>query len=241
MITRCYLLLITLFAWGMTTAQEWRTVDHTELIQKLDASAAKVTAMDRYVFRSTLMAFRTGGDAQPMEASSSTVWKDGKRVKAEHMGFISYQDEQVRVTVDTEDRVMILAEPEGFFDLLDASYRASVFEAAAIGKREGATGVTYRARYGPGSDFTLIEFQFDRTGWLAKLTVHWGQAVSALPDQPMADVFTPVVVLEMAPPQPLAAGSVRLEVSEAVAITASGVVPAQRFAGYTVVDNRWQP
>lgn len=241
MSNRCSLFIAVLVTAGLASAQEWRTVAHTELLAKLDASAAKVTALDRYVFRSSLMAYRSERDVQPMETTTSVVWKDGDRVKAEHMGFVSYQDKKLRVTVDQEDRVLIVAEPQGAFDLLDASYRASVFEAAAIGKREGAGGVTYRARYGPGSDFTLLEFQFDRTGWLSKLTVHWGHAVSALPEQPMTDVFTPVVVLEMALPQPFPSGSVRLDVGEAVLLTAGALQPAQRYAGYTVIDNRWQP
>ena len=232
------LLLCTLPA----LAQEWRTVERAELAASLDASAAKFKDYSAYEFRSTLSAYTNSNDKEPAERTSSVVWKVGSAAKAEHLGVISYQDTKLNVTVDPDEEVIILAEPVDFFAPLGPNYRDVVFAAAiSIGKLADANGVRYRARFAPGADFEIIEFAFDKDGWLRRVEAHWGIPVLLLPDNPLSAKVTPKVVLDLGIPKRLAPGSVNLSPAQAIVFENGTPRPAASFKGFTIIDNRSRP
>jgi hypothetical protein len=235
-------LLALLLLATSATAQEWRTVDRTELAASLDASAAKFKAYPAFEFRSTIMAFTNSTDREPAERTSTVVWKTGDGAKAEHLGVISYQNAKLNVTVDPEEGVIILAEPVDFFAPLGSNYRDVVFAAAiGIGKLSDGNGTRYRARFAPGADFEIIEFAFDKDGWLRKVEAHWGKPVLLLPDNPLSAKVMPKVVLDLGIPKRLAPGSVDLSMTQAIVFENGAPRPAPAFKGYTLIDNRLHP
>ncbi|MBL7980780.1 MAG: hypothetical protein JNL52_03120 [Flavobacteriales bacterium] len=237
---RCLLALLLLAT--SATAQEWRTVDRAELATSLDASAAKFKAYPAFEFRSTIMAYTNSTDREPAERTSTVVWKMGDGAKAEHLGVISYQNSELNVTVDPEEQVIMVAEPVDFFAPLGTNYRDIVFEAAiSIGKVTDATGVRYRARFAAGADFEIIEFAFDKEGWLRRVEAHWGRPVALIADNPLSAHVTPKVVLELGLPKRLAPGAVNVSPAQAVVVHNGTLQPAAAYQGYTLIDNRLHP
>lgn len=220
-------------------AQEWRPCKAAELIAKLDSSAAGYKAMPSYQVRSMVSVYRGVSESTPSETAESHVWKIGGKAKAKHMGMISYEDDRTRVTIDPEERWMMVADAEGTLELFGSEYRESVLDAAAIGRSSDATATRYRVRYGPGSDFELIEFQFDKAGWLRRMEAHWGQPVSVHPDLLVSARFTPRVVMEVGLPERITQGQVTVDMSEVIRFENGTPVPSAAYAGYEIIDNRY--
>ena len=238
MMRQCAIAVLALLLHQLGAAQTWQTVKPAELMAMLDASAAKYKAYNAYHLTSNLYAYHNSTDPRPAEEAISQVWKDGNKAKAEHMGMVSYQNEDLRVSIDPEERLMMIAEPQDFFGLLGQEYRESVFQAAAITRADLPDGARFRAKFGPGSDYELIEFKFDKAGWLRRMETHWGQPIALAPDNPMTALITPMVVLEMGVPQRIAPGSVVVDPSVAVRIVKGKPVVAQAYTGYELIDNR---
>ena len=228
--------------WLTVPAQDWTAVDKTELLGRLDASAAKFSSYTHYELRSELLAYTNSTDAQPAERGTSTVWCMGKSAKAEHLGALSYQNERMSVTIDQEDHLIMVAEPVDFFGHLPQTYRQEVFgKAIGIGRAVRDAQTVYRASFGKGSDFDVIEFAFDAQGWLRRIEVHWGVPIALVPDRPLSARVTPKVVLLVGVPTRIAAGSVNTDPAQAVATERGILVPAKRYADYTLIDNRLNP
>ena len=231
--------LFTVMLCGAGVAQTWQPVDKNVLMAKLDASAKKFAAMPAYRVNSTISAYQNSSDAQPTERGTSEVWKVGDKAKAQHLGMVSYQNKKLRVSIDPEEKLLMLAEPQDFFSPLGPDYRTSVFEAAiTIGRATSADGERYRAKFPAGGDFEIIEFGFDKAGWLRRVETHWGHQVAVMPDNPMTAMITPKVVLEMAVPQKIAANSVAADPTLVVTIQNGKPVPTAAYQGYTIIDNR---
>lgn len=226
----------------MAGAQTWHTADKAELSARLNASATRTRSMAAYELRAELLAYRNATDAEPSERASSVVWNTGNSTKAEHLGLVSYQDRKVCVTIDPEEQMIVLAEPGDFFGPMGASYRDTVFTTArSITRSADENGMRYRVRFASGTDLSLIEFAFDKDGWLRRVETHWGNAVPVLPDNPLTDLVTPKVVLVMDAPRPLASNRVRTSPAEAIAFVNGQPVPKKPYAGYTIIDNRLHP
>jgi hypothetical protein len=236
------LLLSLLILPVVTSAQAWTSATSTELVARLDRSAAQFNAMDHFRLQSTIMAFRNTTDDAPQETETSTVWKMGDKAKAEHMGLVSYQNTQVRVTVIPEDRVLMVAEPQSFFDVLGKDYKMLVLSSAkSIDKREQDGSSRYRVRFAKGSDYELIEFTFDEGAWLRRVECWWGNSIALEPDNPLTALVTPKVVLEMERPVRLTSTAIAVDPSLAIVRQGNELVPTPAYAGYEIVDNRLNP
>jgi hypothetical protein len=213
-----------------------------ELAERLDRSAALFQAEDNYRVRTTIMAYRNTGDATPQETEVSTVWKMGAMAKAEHMGLVSYQNERLRVTVVPEERVLMVAEPQSFFDVLGKDYKLVVFSGAERIERWPKDGRDhYRAYFRQGSDHEQLEFAFDDAGWLRRLECWWGYTVPLDPDNALSARVTPKVVMEMERPVRLKPGEVNADPALAVVVRGHELVPTAAYSGYEIVDNRLNP
>lgn len=238
---RAALTLLTLALHVTLVAQGWETATPQELSDRLDRSAAQFLAMESYRVRTQIMAFRNATDPEPQETETSTVWTNGDLVKAEHMGLVSYQDKDLRVTIVPEERVLVVAEPQNFFDVLGEGYRMEVFKAAQLTKRTNAGILTYQAQFAKGSDYERIDFVFDEAGWLRRLECWWGRSVAVAPDQPLTAMITPKVVLSMERPISFDTRQVDLRLTQAIERDGNSLSPAMAYKGFELVDNRLHP
>lgn len=239
-----YLALLSVLLWHTLniSAQDWRTVDRSELVTMLDASTEKFKAYPAFEYRSTVLAYTNSSDPEPSERATTVVWKVGDGAKAEHLGMISYQDADLNVTIDPEEEMIVIAEPVDFFAPLGPNYREIVFDAAqSIGQRKDDSGVRYRVRFAHGGDFELIEFAFDKDGWLRRVEAHWGMPVALIPDDILSAKVTPKVVLELGVPKRLIPGIVNVSTTQAVVFANGAPRPAPTYQGYTIIDNRLHP
>ena len=224
------------------SAQDWKPASADELLSRLDASAAKYKGMEHYEARTTLLVYARAGDAQPSERGESRVWKVGTRAKADHLGMISYQNEKVRVTIDKDDRVMVLAEPEEYVGLMGLEERRAILGMASdIHVHAGVDGVHYRVRFPKGSEYDEVLFAFDPSGWLRRMETQWGNAVPLIPDNPLTDVILPRVVMELEPPRRIDPANVKADPSEAVAFVNGKPQPTAAYRDFMVIDNRLRP
>ena len=239
---RRFITLPVLLLAAAIAAQDRVPVDKSELLAKLDACGIKFKELGSYTMHSTLQAYTNATDPTPTEEATSTVWYSGKSMKAEHLGVISYQNERVCVTIDPEEQMVVLGEPGNSLGDLSATYREEVFgHAASIDRAEVAGLVHYRARFAKGSDFVLIEYAFDKAGWLRRVETHWGVPVALAPDVHMSATVLPKVVIVMDAPVRIAPGSVKTTPDEAVAFEGRTAVLRKPYAHYTLIDNRAQP
>lgn len=223
-------------------AQSWAPATADELLSRLDASAAKYNAMEHYEARAALLVYANPGDKEPSERGESRVWKLGGKAKAEHLGMVSYQNEKLRVTIDPDDRIMVLAEPEEYLGLMGIEERRALLGLAqSIERRTDDLGDRFRARFPAGSEYEVVLFTFDKNGWLRRLETHWGHAVPLIPDNPLTATITPRVVMELEPPRRVAPTAVKADPSEAVAFVNGQPRPTPAFEGFTVIDNRLRP
>lgn len=237
------LVAIAIAAIGLPArAQGWQPATHEELLARLDASAARYRAMENYEARSTLLVFARANHAEPSERGESRVWKVGGRAKAEHLGIISYQDERLRVTIDPEEEVIVLAEPEEFVGLGGIEERREMLRmAVAIDKRPHERGEAYRMTLPKGSEYKEVLFFFDGTGWLRRMETLWADPVALIPDNPLSETILPRVVMELDPPRPINPSTIKASPSEAITFRNGNPTPVGRFAAYRVIDNRLRP
>lgn len=232
-----YLLLLQPLA-----AQEWTTSSVDVLLTRLEESAEKYKALDHYEARATLMVFSRATDKLPSERGSSHVWKVGQKAKAEHLGMVSFQNDVLRVTIDPEDRIMVLGEPEEYVGLMGvAERRALLGMATGIHSLTELEGISYKVRFPKGSEYDHVVFFFDMSGWLRRMETQWGREVPLVPDNPLTGVILPKVVMELEPPRRIAPTSVKADPSEAVAFVDGQPIPTAAYKGFTVIDNRLRP
>lgn len=228
---------------GLALGQTWIPVEGKELSGRLAESRARSDAMGRYKQEAELLAYRDQRDREPSERATTVMWRAGQRIKAEHLGVITVQDAEVRVILDPEEGVIILGDPRQDLEhFLDDSYRDQVLAAAvSIGRAQGADGnVRYRVKFPSGGEMDIVEFVFDRKGWLRTVDTWLARPVVLDPDNPLSAVVRPRVVLNVGVPEPLDKGHIVPAPSSVVSLVGQ-VRGLGEWKDMEIIDNRIAP
>lgn len=220
-------------------AQEWRSASIEQLRAAIGASGAKFGDLTHMRMRMRIDAYLTATDLEPHQRSTSTLWRKGDQYRTDYMGVSSYQDKRIRVTVDTEQRSILLGTPSDPLMAARGALQDSVLSRAThIGRATLPDGTHYRLMFGGVLGFEAIEVVFDPGGWMRRIEMLWATEVDLRYRDPSSPRVRPKVVMEMEVPERIDPGSVDTDPLSVVDVRSDGVVARGRWQGYSVFDTR---
>jgi hypothetical protein len=188
-----------------------------------------------------IYAYTNAGDILPNDKGSSVMWKTGDRYKAEHLGLTTYQDKDLRILIDPEERSIMLCAPDDPMTSMRGMLQDSLLaHVAHIRRASMADGTHFRLKFGPDALYDLIELAFDLHGWLRKVEMHWGQPVVLNPDDPGSATAYPKVVFDLGVPEPIDPGSVDTDPGKVLSWKNGEPVARGQWKDYSIFDTRPQ-
>jgi|GEM_PF-5500564 len=219
-------------------APSWVVTDTIELGRYLHAYEAKLGALNDYVLRSTISSYHNTTDAMPAEVERTTLWKMGDRMRSEAFGVITVQDNTLRVTVDAEERMIMLSVPEGSLSMADAGTRTIMFLAAQqVRKTTDPLGVRFQLTFPKAATYSTLELVFDKQGWLRSMTTCWARPIIVEPGNPLSDQVLPKVRVDLTEPGPIGQ-KVELDIAKLVDRKAAQLRGVGAYADFEVYDTR---
>lgn len=224
---------------GPARGQQWRAATMAEMKEFLQRSDRQYTALTMMKLTTSISAYTNSGDAVPGSTGNSTVWRMGDRYKAEHLGFTTVQDKDMKVLIDPEQRMIYLDKPDpaimpGKTALQDTVMR----QAVAIMRSEQADGTHFRLTYRPGAAYESMEMAFDAAGWLRRMELLTGRPVALDPSNPLSAMVKPRIVIAMDRPVAIKAGTVNADPATVVGWRDGRAVGLGAWRDYTVFDTR---
>ncbi len=219
-------------------AQSWETVDPASVRECLRASDRLYAAMPNMRLSTQIYSYEDASSTVPQDNGTSVVWRIGDRYKAEHLGVISYQDEELSLVVDPEEMTILVGAPRDLRMVMQRAMEDSLLaHAVRVGRSEGQDGTRFRIKLAPGGTFDIVELTFDRQGWLRKEVLYWANPMPRRPGDPSRDSY-PKLVLVFGVPERIDPSSVNADPGHVVSWRNGELVPSAAWRNYTVFDTR---
>lgn len=236
---RCFVALLCLVGiYGGVLRAQWTHTDTVQLAKYMEAYAQKMKALRDYEMRTTISSYRNATDAVAQEVGHSTVWRVGDRIKAEHLGVLTFQDATLHVLVDPEERMIYLAKPEEARTAVDAYMRSIMFKAiTAVELQRSVAGTRFRLHFPKAAQYSIIELAFDPQGWLRSLAMTWSEPIAVDPGNPLTAMVLPKVVCTLDVPAAVVK-KVNVDMAQVITRRSNSIVGVGPYAGYEVFDTR---
>lgn len=235
-------LLLAMLPWALAAgarAQAWVPSTPERFKQDLEASRDLYEGWVNMRQATYISAFLTATDEVPHQRSTSVLWRTGDRYKVEYMGMETYQDKDLRVVVDREQRRILVGVPQDLSGTgRETLQQALLADIPLIERTERPDGVRYRLRLDGLSGLGDMEAAFDKAGWLHTLTLYWAEEVATQHRAPLAHRVRPKVVLEFGRPERIAPGSVNADPRTVVGRRGTQLAGLGEWGGYHVFDTR---
>jgi hypothetical protein len=222
-------------------AQQWETVDPGVLRECLQRNDRQYAAMSNMKLTTVILAYQNAGDAAPSDQGRSVVWRMGDQYKAEHLGMTTYQNKDLRVLIDPDQRTIFLSAPTDINASMRGVLQDSLLaKADKVGRATLGDGTHFRLKFGPRAVYGLVEIDFDKAGWLRHVDLYWAQAVPIDPSDPASAVVYPKVSMALGVPERIAPETVETDPSSVVAWRNGKPVALGIWKEYSVFDTRPQ-
>lgn len=224
---------------GPAQGQQWRAATIAELKEFLQRSDRQYKALTMMKLTTSVSAYTSSGDALPGSTGNSTVWRMGDNYKAEHLGFTTVQDNEMKVLIDPEQRMIYLDKPDAAIVPGRSAVQDTVMrQAVAIMRSEQADGMHFRLTFGPGAAYETMEMAFDVAGWLRRMELLAGRPVALDPTNPLSAKVRPRIVIALDRPVAIKAGAVNADPATVVDWRDGRAVGLGAWRDYTVFDTR---
>lgn len=224
---------------GRAFAQQWTPSDASAVTEFMAQNDRQYAALVNMKLTTTIQAFKNAGDVFPNDRGSSVVWKTGDRYKAEHLGMVTYQDQEMCLQIDPEERTIMVSTSMNLLTTMRGAMVDSLLRhALVIGRAFMADGTHFRLKFGADAVYDVVELVFDQKGWLRKEEIYWGRPVELNPGDPTTEVVYPKVVFAMAVPESIDASSVDTDLSDVLIWQDGKPVALGRWKGYDIFDTR---
>lgn len=220
-------------------AQHWVPADAAAVQEFVNRNDRLYAALPNMRMTTEILSYRNAGDAVPNDKGSSTVWRTGDRYKAEHLGMTTYQDKQISILIDPQERTIMLSAPTDMITATQVAMRDTfLIHAVRIGRASMGDGTHFRLKFAPGSLYDAVELVFDPQGWLRCETLYWGRPVLMDPVDPASEVIYPKVVLNLDVPVRIDPKTVNSDPASVIAWRDGEPVALGSWKDYDVFDTR---
>ena len=242
---RLTLLGMGFLALGFAPSQPWIPCDQallTAQMAKFDALMAKQT---RCKLTTELVSYRRSTDVVPSDHAFSTVWRHGKRFKAEQLGLMSYQNDSLCAAVDEEDKKVVISEPRGTQEnLLSDRVKGLLYEVSSIACQDINGGKLFRVEYARNSPNAHMDITYETDGWMSEVVLQLRSGNYTGGEGPLTSIDDPNVVFRFQRPGPLegkAAEGIGQGPLAFIRSGTHGLVLTGKWSGYRLIDTRYRP
>lgn len=231
---------------GMAPIQvpDWEPSSGKELQRSKAVCDSLYTAFWGFRQDLTVSSYRSKTDLQVYDVERAMVRKEGMRFRSEIGGVVTIQDEQIRVMVDKQAKVVMMADPIKLEDMFMEAFAMEAtenFGTCAARPKDG--GVEYRFTFNKGAVYEHIVAWYDAKGWLRRTETVWRAGVSEAPLLPMAAVTQPRLVTEYGMPVPIKKGGYTTATDpwSILELGVDGPIARGDWAAYELIDTRLRP
>lgn len=235
------LLLAVFFMTSSAFAQGWTPCSISKFRKDKAVCDSMYAAKANYRLTMTMASYRSITDPLPHDQGQAVIVRSGKTYRSEQLGIITVQNETMRVTVDKEDRLIVISKPSALDELFVTQFSTKVIEGLATVSYRLVAGMTeYKLVFGAGAIYDHMIVRYDVNGWLRSTETHWRRPIAEYPDDPQSKSYTPKLVMTY--DVPLAHNTVSAEMDPNTYVSQRngehvGVGP---FASFEVFDGRVQ-
>lgn len=223
-------------------AQAWVSCPVQEVVAQSIAHGALLKGMDHYACGMEMASYRSGEDKVPFERARGRVYRSGKGYRNEVAGIVTISDGELRVTLDSAERVMVLAKADTLEELFTLEARAATVRAAkTCAKRTTPEGLQYRLSFPETMPYAHMDLLYDAQGWLRRLELQWAQGIQEEFDVEGAPAYKPRVTITFEQPMamPERTLSPLMDLRQYLSASTKGKPQAvQAYAGYQLIDTR---
>jgi|GEM_PF-2719725 len=220
---------------------QWQPADPEELTKAMAANQEHYRALGDFSLRYELIHYQDQGSPQPFERHAMRIDRKGSRYRAEQLGILTLQDENMRVSVDSAGAIVMIAAPAKLEAEQTDHWRKNILPLArSIGKRTTGTGMRYRVMLPISTGFEAVEIQFDRDNWIQELVVLYDRS-------PQHDhLFTPEllrpkVITRFNKPEAISGRDVIvMDPGTIVDVTTLQPVLRPKWRSYQLIDTRYR-
>jgi hypothetical protein len=220
---------------------DWEPSSGKELRRSKALCDSLYTALWGFRQDLTVSSYRSKTDVQAHDIERAMVRKEGMRFRSEIGGVVTIQDEYIRIMVDKQAKVVMMADPFKFKDMFMEAFAIEATESfGTCAARPKDGGVEYRFTFNKGAVYEHIVAWYDAKGWLRRTETVWHAGVSEAPLLPMAVVTQPRLVTEYGMPSVIKKGEFTTATDPWTILEKGTEGPKVRseWATYELIDTR---
>lgn len=244
-VLRSVLLCFGLSALGFTPFHPWFPCDERALTGQMLRFDELMVKNTRCKLTTEVMSYRRSSDVVPSDQVFSTVWRNGKRFKAEQLGLWSYQNDSLCAAIDEDERTVVISEPRGANEnALTDRVKGLLHEGSSIACQEMNGGKLFRVTYGPNSPNAFMDITYEADGWMSEVVLQLRSGNYTGGEGPPFSIDDPKVVFRFHRPGPLegkAAEGIGQGPLAYIRMGAQGLILTGRWSAYRLIDTRYRP
>jgi hypothetical protein len=152
---------------GPTTG--WVPCDPSVLTAQMARFDALMVKQARCKLTTEVFSYRRSADAVPSDQVFSTIWKDGKRFKAEQLGLYSYQNDSLCAAVDEDERTVVISEPRSAANnALNDRIKGLMHGSRTVAYLDTEGSRVFRVEYDRESPNAYMDITSQPDGWMSE-------------------------------------------------------------------------
>jgi hypothetical protein len=237
---RPYGLLAALLLQAGAFAQ-WMPATQGDLEQRIRKNRSLYEAVGAFGLDYTIAVYRDASSVVAEQVMKAHVESAKGCSWSGQPGMLTVQDADLRVLVDSAQRVVMVSAPTHDEAYLGTAFSERVLAGVkAIGTMRTSEGEVYRVLFNEAAAIDAMEVTFDDKGWLRRVTIHWRRMAADDPRARMGFV-APRLETRFGIPQRLPADRTvlaRMDTKRLVQVSENGVRPLGALSTYELIDTR---